>query len=89
MVEAGTGVGKSFAYLVPAILAATASQVTDAKAAPRPAPGGDEKGEPKKEKRTRVVISTHTLGRWGIGISLSEETRTAYERAQMGIGVRQ
>ena len=61
VVEAGTGVGKSFAYLVPAILAATASQVTDAKAAPRPAPGGDEKGEPKKEKRTRVVISTHTI----------------------------
>src|SRR5262245_59043856 len=26
MVEAGTGVGKSFAYLVPAILAATAEQ---------------------------------------------------------------
>src|ERR1700688_1524845 len=26
MVEAGTGVGKSFAYLVPAILAATASK---------------------------------------------------------------
>ncbi len=33
VVEAGTGVGKSFAYLVPAILAATAGQVKDANAA--------------------------------------------------------
>jgi ATP-dependent DNA helicase DinG len=30
IVEAGTGVGKSFAYLVPAILAATANQGTEA-----------------------------------------------------------
>lgn len=48
VVEAGTGVGKSFAYLVPAILAATASQV---------------KGltPDDKAKRTRIVISTHTI----------------------------
>jgi len=45
VVEAGTGVGKSFAYLVPAILAATANQ---------------GEGDSKK-KRTRVVISTHTI----------------------------
>ncbi|MCG8586988.1 MAG: DEAD/DEAH box helicase, partial [Pirellulales bacterium] len=42
IVEAGTGVGKSFAYLVPAILAAT-----------------EETGE--KDKKRRIVISTHTI----------------------------
>jgi len=42
IVEAGTGVGKSFAYLVPAILYAT-----------------EPIGE--KEKRRRVVVSTHTI----------------------------
>ena len=45
VVEAGTGVGKSFAYLVPAILAAT-----------EPTPDGKE-----PEKPLRVVISTHTI----------------------------
>ncbi len=45
VVEAGTGVGKSFAYLVPAILAAT-----------RP-----PTNEKKPEKPLRVVISTHTI----------------------------
>jgi ATP-dependent DNA helicase DinG len=68
VVEAGTGVGKSFAYLVPAILAAAAEQVQDGnkvaarddrggcKTVPEEAPAGDE-----KKKRTRVVISTHTI----------------------------
>ncbi len=46
VVEAGTGVGKSFAYLTPAILAATE---------PPPADTPDDK--PPK----RVVISTHTI----------------------------
>lgn len=47
--EAGTGTGKSFAYLVPAILAATARQ-------------RDEADDPdQKRERTRVVISTHTI----------------------------
>jgi ATP-dependent DNA helicase DinG len=49
VVEAGTGVGKSFAYLVPSILAAASiPQATDAEDdnAPRP---------------PRVVISTHTI----------------------------
>ncbi|MEM8945307.1 MAG: helicase C-terminal domain-containing protein [Planctomycetota bacterium] len=45
VVEAGTGVGKSFAYLVPAILAAT-----------EPTPDGE-----KPEKPLRVVVSTHTI----------------------------
>ena len=45
VVEAGTGVGKSFAYLVPAILATGEKPKSDAEDAPRP----------------RVVISTHTI----------------------------
>lgn len=51
VVEAGTGVGKSFAYLVPAILAATARQ------------GDRDARDPEtgEKKRTRVVISTHTI----------------------------
>lgn len=50
--EAGTGVGKSFAYLVPAILYATADQREDA----APAPPEDE-DRPKR----RIVVSTHTI----------------------------
>ena len=50
IVEAGTGVGKSFAYLVPAILAVTAEQGLEKK------PDEDEPG-PKK----RIIISTHTI----------------------------
>ncbi len=49
VVEAGTGVGKSFAYLVPAILA-TAEKAKEAKAK------GDKEAPPP-----RVVISTHTI----------------------------
>ncbi len=45
VVEAGTGVGKSFAYLVPAVLAATK-------------PSADPRNP---EKPLRVVISTHTI----------------------------
>src|SRR5262249_37471444 len=44
--EAGTGVGKSFAYLGPAILAATEPAADGASAAP-PAP--------------KIVVSTHTI----------------------------
>lgn len=47
VVEAGTGVGKSFAYLAPAILAATADE-------------GRGEDEERKGPR-RVVISTHTI----------------------------
>ena len=49
--EAGTGVGKSFAYLVPAILHATADQREDA---------GPDSSEEDKPKR-RIVVSTHTI----------------------------
>jgi ATP-dependent DNA helicase DinG len=49
VVEAGTGVGKSFAYLVPAILAATEQQGND------DSKSGEESSPPK------IVISTHTI----------------------------
>lgn len=52
VVEAGTGVGKSFAYLVPAILAATERQAQERSA---------EEDDESKEKPLRVVISTHTI----------------------------
>ena len=48
LVEAGTGVGKSFAYLVPAILAAVADRASS-------------KGAGGKDERRRVVVSTHTI----------------------------
>lgn len=46
IVEAGTGVGKSFGYLIPAILAATEDQEVD-----------DQENSAKR----RVVVSTHTI----------------------------
>lgn len=51
--EAGTGVGKSFAYLVPAILHATADQIEG-----KPT---HEKGNDQEEASRRVVVSTHTI----------------------------
>ena len=59
VVEAGTGVGKSFAYLVPAIQYVTAE--------PPPADDdGDDAdpspfGEEAKKPRRRMIISTHTI----------------------------
>ena len=50
IVEAGTGVGKSFGYLVPAILAVTSDEG-------RPASKGDD----EKPKRKPIIISTHTI----------------------------
>lgn len=49
--EAGTGVGKSFAYLVPAILHATADQTEDS------APADDD----EELASRRIVVSTHTI----------------------------
>ncbi len=49
VVEAGTGVGKSFGYLVPAILGMTADEEQPA----------DSKN--KDGKKRRIVISTHTI----------------------------
>lgn len=51
--EAGTGVGKSFAYLVPAILAVA----SDPDALERP--GGQE--EPGAKRLKKIVVSTHTI----------------------------
>src|SRR5687767_7326255 len=50
--EAGTGVGKSFAYLVPAILAATEREAERR---------GDEKRDNEKSKTPKIVVSTHTI----------------------------
>jgi len=61
--EAGTGVGKSFAYLVPAILHATADQevgVQDALENDQPDEDPDDATSDDKKNR-RVVISTHTI----------------------------
>jgi|694.fasta_scaffold00158_29 ATP-dependent DNA helicase DinG len=50
IVEAGTGVGKSFAYLVPAILFATEGETVEI----------NDQGERETRSR-RIVISTHTI----------------------------
>jgi len=54
--EAGTGIGKSFAYLVPAILHATESQVID-----QARPDGGQSSETQRSRPARVLISTHTI----------------------------
>jgi len=75
IIEAGTGTGKSLAYLVPAILAATADQVeevaTPASAASRSDDepdadddadeGRSEAASPAGGRPRRIVISTHTI----------------------------
>jgi len=67
VIEAGTGVGKSLAYLVPAVLAATADQADDGTPGEVPAPEldwDDEADEPVAQpgrRPRRVVISTHTI----------------------------
>lgn len=52
VVEAGTGVGKSFAYLVPAILA---TGTDPAAPATNPKPGA------KEPRGLRIVVATHTI----------------------------
>ncbi|MEY3173699.1 MAG: helicase [Planctomycetota bacterium] len=59
--EAGTGVGKSFAYLIPAILAAQSER-----SAPRdkPSHGGSNSGSQSSDDgpvKRRVIVSTHTI----------------------------
>lgn len=62
--EAGTGTGKSFAYLVPAVLFATDDQqelVAESSSSSSPS-GRDNSDDPDDEKRSRrVVISTDTI----------------------------
>jgi len=57
IVEAGTGTGKSLAYLIPAVLAATADQEE------QPAAAGDAaaRGPDDPPRQRRVVIATHTI----------------------------
>src|SRR3954468_20362041 len=59
--EAGTGVGKSFAYLVPAILAAAAETPPDEDEEPRKSPRGAPAEDPKTRPIRRIVVSTHTI----------------------------
>jgi len=60
IVEAGTGVGKSLAYLVPAILAATADQ-DEAPVTAEPDEAEDDPPPAGRGRPRRVVISTHTI----------------------------
>jgi ATP-dependent DNA helicase DinG len=55
VVEAGTGVGKSFAYLVPAILHATAGEGQGASS------GAEGSTSEAPKRPPRVVVSTHTI----------------------------
>ncbi len=61
--EAGTGTGKSFAYLVPAILYATADQDRHQPAGGLGLPSGRPGDEASDHQRRppRVLISTHTI----------------------------
>lgn len=62
LVEAGTGVGKSFAYLVPAILAAATGKPRGGKqSGGKPQHASNGNGKPDKAKRRRVVVSTNTI----------------------------
>ncbi len=54
VVEAGTGVGKSFGYLVPAILAATQRGEETAST-------GSRSQKPPNAPAKRIIISTHTI----------------------------
>ncbi len=58
IVEAGTGVGKSFGYLVPAILFATSEE---AKLEAELEAKQDSDNENEEPKVRRIVISTHTI----------------------------
>jgi ATP-dependent DNA helicase DinG len=61
IVEAGTGVGKSFAYLVPAILAATAEPPPDEEEEDTGRKIARKRDDSKDRPIRRVVISTHTI----------------------------
>ena len=68
IVEAGTGTGKSLAYLVPAVLAATADQEAPVARQPRGGVAADGDGDGAEHgpaggprRPPRVVIATHTI----------------------------
>ncbi|MBT6641786.1 MAG: DEAD/DEAH box helicase, partial [Planctomycetaceae bacterium] len=65
IIEAGTGTGKSLAYLIPAVLAATADQADQEESQPENCPGGEpETNNPHKsngKNQRRIIIATHTI----------------------------
>lgn len=62
VVEAGTGVGKSFAYLVPAILFATSDQIDDREIRePRDRYTTNDSEDEEEGHTKRIVVSTHTI----------------------------
>ena len=61
IVEAGTGVGKSFGYLVPAILFATSDEAALETQGQEPTAAAKGSNEDEDPKVRRVVISTHTI----------------------------
>ncbi len=61
VVEAGTGVGKSFGYLVPAILFATEAEGKLEAPGRSTQPDPDDDNDREGPKIRRVVVSTHTI----------------------------
>ena len=65
IIEAGTGTGKSLAYLIPAVLAATADQADQEESQPENcAEGGQDTKDPHKtngKNQRRIIIATHTI----------------------------
>ena len=66
VVEAGTGVGKSFAYLVPAVLAVAQDEPPAEPASPQRSLSPDDlddapSADATAPRRRRIVISTHTI----------------------------
>lgn len=59
--EAGTGTGKSFAYLVPAILHVTADQPRLLASPPLDSAARPDESEPAEPRPLRVLVSTHTI----------------------------
>ena len=65
VIEAGTGTGKSLAYLIPAVLAATADQAHREESQPeqqqKSGREDQESQNPSQKGSRRIVIATHTI----------------------------
>lgn len=61
VVEAGTGVGKSFAYLVPAILSLLEPPPPGTAAPPTEPDEAGTPGSPGTQRKRRIIVSTHTI----------------------------